>query len=72
MEEEGLPCLACKWILSSLGNKNPICLIEYVPYVRAFTHTLWNSEVTALLQRKSRTWGKYQIGHWTNVYAGDM
>lgn len=49
MEEEGFPCLACKRILNSLGNKNPICLIEYVPYVPAFTHALWNSEVTAFL-----------------------
>lgn len=36
--KEGLPCPACKQILNSLGNKNPICLIKCVPYVPAFTH----------------------------------
>ena len=52
MEEEGLPCIACKWILNWLGNKNPICLIEHVPFVPAFTHTLQNYQVTALLHVK--------------------
>lgn len=38
-KEEGLPCPNCKQVLNSLGNKNPICLIECMSYVPAFIHT---------------------------------
>lgn len=75
--EEDLPCLACKWILNSLGNKDPICLIENVPYVPAFAHAFsflsWRVQLwgDSLVNCKNRGWGKCQIGHWRNVYVDD-